>query len=34
LDRLTPESDAPAALVGHISKAKVAPVGPAWSLTP
>jgi hypothetical protein len=34
LDRLTPESDPPAALVGHISKAKAAPVGVSWSLTP
>jgi hypothetical protein len=34
LDRLTPESDAPAALVGHIFKAKAAPVGSSWSLTP
>jgi hypothetical protein len=34
LDRLTPEGDAPAALVGHIFKAKAAPVGASWSLTP
>ena len=33
LDRLTPESEAPAALVGHIFKAKAAPVGAWWSLT-
>ena len=34
LDRLTPEGGAPAALVGHIFKAKAAPVGAWWSLTP
>ena len=34
LDRLTPESDTPAALVGHIFGAKAAPVGSSWSLTP
>ena len=33
LDRLTPEGDAPAALVGHIFKPKAAPVGASWSLT-
>jgi hypothetical protein len=32
LDRLTPEGDAPAALVGF--KAKAAPVAASWSLTP
>jgi hypothetical protein len=34
LDRLTPEGGAPAALVGHTFKAKAAPVGASWSLTP
>jgi hypothetical protein len=34
LDRLTSESDAPAALVGHMFKAKAAPVAASWSLTP
>jgi len=34
LDRLTPEGDAPAALVGHIFRAKAPSVGSPWSLTP
>jgi hypothetical protein len=34
LDRLTPEGETPAALVGHIFRAKAAPVGSSWSLTP